>query len=350
LAPTRELAAQIADSVRTYGKQSHLSATVVVGGLKINKQIRALERGVDILVATPGRLLDLKSQNAVRFDDIQTVVLDEADHMMDMGFLPQIKKVLQQLPKQRQTALLSATMPKDIRALADQFLKDPVNVAVSQESKPVDRIEQTVRFVPHTQKRDILIEILRGDKVESAIVFTRTKRGADRVTKHLEQAGLSAAAIHGNKSQNQRTKALDAFKSRKLTVLVATDIAARGIDIDQVSHVVNFELPNVPESYVHRIGRTARAGESGIAITLCDGDERKLLRDIEKLIGARIPTEGHVPEAPSGGGGQNNRSFDPTKGASGKPKSRSRSPNGNRGRSQGQKGGQNRPQQSSSSS
>lgn len=350
LAPTRELAAQIADSVRVYGKHSHLSATVVVGGLKINKQIRALERGVDILVATPGRLLDLKSQNAVRFDDVQTVVLDEADHMMDMGFLPQIKKVLQQLPKQRQTALLSATMPKDIRALADQFLKDPVNVAVSQESKPVDRIDQTVRFVPHTQKRDILTEILRGDKVESAIVFTRTKRGADRVTKHLEQAGLAAAAIHGNKSQNQRTKALDAFKSRKLLVLVATDIAARGIDIDQVSHVVNFELPNVPESYVHRIGRTARAGESGIAITLCDGEERKLLRDIEKLIGARIPTEGHVPDAPSGGGGQSSRSFDPTNRGSGKPKSRSRNPNGNRGRNQGQKGGQNRPQQSSSSS
>jgi len=348
LAPTRELAAQIQDSVRTYGKHSHLSAAVVVGGLKISKQIRALERGVDILVATPGRLLDLKSQNAIRFDDIQTVVLDEADHMMDMGFLPQIRKVLQQLPKKRQTALLSATMPKDIRALAEQFLNDPVNVAVSQVSRPVDRIDQTVRFVPHTQKRDVLTEILRGDKVESAIVFTRTKRGADRVARHLEQAGLASAAIHGNKSQNQRTKALDSFKARKLTVLVATDIAARGIDIDQVSHVVNFELPNVPESYVHRIGRTARAGESGTAITLCDGEERKLLRDIEKLIGAKIPTEGHVPDAPSGTDNGGGAKFDPGRGDKQKRKPRNR--NRNRNASGRSGGGQGRPQQRSASS
>ena len=335
LAPTRELAAQIEDSVRTYGKHSHLSAAVVVGGLKISKQIRALERGVDILVATPGRLLDLKGQNAIRFDDIQTVVLDEADHMMDMGFLPQIRKILQQLPKKRQAALLSATMPKDIRALAEQFLNDPVNVAVAQVSKPVDRIDQTVRFVPHTQKRDVLTDILRGDKVESAIVFTRTKRGADRVARHLEQAGLASAAIHGNKSQNQRTKALDAFKSRKLTVLVATDIAARGIDIDQVSHVVNYELPNVPESYVHRIGRTARAGESGTAITLCDGEERKLLRDIEKLIGTRIPSEGSVPDMAEPAG-ESGKAFSPDKEANRrrKPRSRNRNRRGGNGHRQ----------------
>ena len=289
MAPTRELAAQIADSVRTYGRGSKFSVTVIVGGLKIGKQVRAMERGVDTVVATPGRLLDLKSQNAIRFDQIRTVVLDEADHMMDMGFLPQIRKVLTQLPKERQTALLSATMPKDIRKLAEQFLDNPVNVAVAQVSRPVERIDQSVQFVQHPQKRDVLTKILRGPTVDSAIVFTRTKRGADRVCRHLEQAGLAAAAIHGNKSQNQRTKALDAFKAKKLTVLVATDIAARGIDIDQVSHVVNYELPNVPESYVHRIGRTARAGESGTAITLCDSEERKLLRDIEKLIGNRLP-------------------------------------------------------------
>ena len=347
LAPTRELAAQIEESVRTYGKHSHLSQTVVVGGLKISKQIRALEKGVDILVATPGRLLDLKAQNAVRFDDVQTVVLDEADHMMDMGFLPQIRKVLQQLPKTRQTALLSATMPKDIRALADQFLKDPVNVAVAQVSTPVERIDQTVRFVPHTQKRDVLTDILRAKAVDSAIVFTRTKRGADRVARHLEQAGLASAAIHGNKSQNQRTKALDAFKARKLTVLVATDIAARGIDIDQVSHVVNYELPNVPESYVHRIGRTARAGESGTAITLCDGEERKLLRDIEKLIGTKIPVEGVQPEAPDSSDGEKGRNFDPVKGADRKRKPRSRNRNRNRS---GGGGGQQRQQQRSAGS
>lgn len=334
LAPTRELALQIADSVRAYGKGSNFSVTVIVGGLKIGKQIRAMERGVDIVVATPGRLLDLAAQKAIRFDQVRTVVLDEADHMMDMGFLPQIKKVLTQLPKQRQTALLSATMPKDIRQLADQFLNNPVNVAVAQVSKPVERIDQSVQFVPHAQKRDVLTQILRGPKVDSAIVFTRTKRGADRVCQHLERAGLAAAAIHGNKSQNQRTKALDAFKAKKLTVLVATDIAARGIDIDQVSHVVNYELPNVPESYVHRIGRTARAGESGTAITLCDGEERKLLRDIEKLIGTRLPgNDAGAADAPINE--REAQNFHPDKSGQRRRKprngNRNRKPNGHRG-------------------
>lgn len=342
MAPTRELAAQIADSVRAYGQGTKFSVTVIVGGLKIGKQIRAMERGVDIVVATPGRLLDLKSQGAIRFDQIRTVVLDEADHMMDMGFLPQIKKVLTQLPKQRQTALLSATMPKDIRKLADQFLNNPVNVAVARESQPVERIDQSVRFVQHAQKRNVLTEILRGPKVESAIVFTRTKRGADRVCKHLEQSGLAAAAIHGNKSQNQRTKALDLFKTKKLRVLVATDIAARGIDIDQVSHVVNYELPNVPESYVHRIGRTARAGESGTAITLCDGEERKLLRDIEKLIGNRLPgNEAGAAEEPINA--RETRDFHPANDGqrNRKPRSgnRNRKPRGHRGQGGGQNGG-----------
>ncbi|MGB3625438.1 MAG: DEAD/DEAH box helicase, partial [Henriciella sp.] len=334
LAPTRELAAQIVDSVRDYGKGSRVSVTLVVGGLKISKQIRALERGVDIVVATPGRLLDLAAQKAIRFDQVTTVVLDEADHMMDMGFLPQIKKILVQLPTPRQTVLLSATMPKDIRKLADQFLKNPVSIAVAQESKPVERIDQSVRFVPHAQKRDVLTEILRGPTVDSAIVFTRTKRGADRVCQHLSRAGLAASAIHGNKSQNQRTKALDAFKSKKLKVLVATDIAARGIDIDMVSHVVNYELPNVPESYVHRIGRTARAGESGTAITLCDGEERKLLRDIEKLIGNRLPgNEAGAAQEPIND--REAKSFHPSKDGQRRRKprngNRNRKPNGHRG-------------------
>lgn len=289
LAPTRELAAQIVESVRAYSSEMRASVTMVIGGVKISKQIRALQRGVDIVVATPGRLLDLKSQGAISFDRIETVVLDEADHMMDMGFLPQIRKIMTQLPRERQTVLLSATMPKDIRALADKFLKNPVNIAVAAVSRPVERIDQSVRFLSPDQKRTALTEILSGENVDSAIVFTRTKRGADRVCRHLEGAGLASAAIHGNKSQNQRTRTLDAFRSRELRVLVATDIAARGIDIDKVSHVVNFELPNVPESYVHRIGRTARAGESGTAITLCAPDERKLLRDIEKVIGNRLP-------------------------------------------------------------
>ena len=334
LAPTRELAAQIADSARAYSEFMRCSVGLVVGGVKINPQVRMLQRGVDILVATPGRLLDLADQNAVSFRLVTSVVLDEADHMMDMGFLPQIKKVLTQLPKPRQTALLSATMPKDIRLLADQFLTNPVNVAVAAVSKPIERIDQSVRFVPHAQKRDVLTEILRGPKVDSAIVFTRTKRGADRVCQHLERAGLSAAAIHGNKSQNQRTRALDAFKAKKLTVLVATDIAARGIDVDQVSHVVNFELPNVPESYVHRIGRTARAGESGTAITLCDGEERKLLRDIEKLIGNRLPgNEAGANQEPINDREAN--SFHPSQEGQRRRKprngNRNRKPNGHRG-------------------
>ena len=312
LAPTRELAAQIVDSVRAYSAGTRASVTMIIGGVKISKQIRAMQRGMDIVVATPGRLLDLKAQGAIRLDQVETVVLDEADHMMDMGFLPQIRKVLAQLPQQRQTVLLSATMPKDIRALADKFLTDPVSISVAAVSKPVERIEQSVRFLTSNQKRDALTEILSAKEVDSAIVFTRTKRGADRVSQHLENAGLASGAIHGNKSQGQRTRTLDAFKDRKLRVLVATDIAARGIDIDKVSHVVNFELPNVPESYVHRIGRTARAGESGTAITLCAPDERKLLRDIEKVIGNRLPgSEAGGPVEQDDGNPQ--RAFKPEK-------------------------------------
>lgn len=343
LAPTRELAAQIVESVKAYGAGTRATVTMIIGGVKISGQIRALQRGVDIVVATPGRLLDLKAQNAIRFDQVTSVVLDEADHMMDMGFLPQIRKVLAQLPKVRQTVLLSATMPTDIRKLADQFLKDPVNIAVAAVSRPVERIDQSVRFVRHDDKRNVLTQILSGSNVDSAIVFTRTKRGADRVCKHLDGAGLSAAAIHGNKSQNQRTNTLDAFKARKLRILVATDIAARGIDIDKVSHVVNFELPNVPESYVHRIGRTARAGETGIAITLCDPEERKLLRDIEKLIGNRLPgNEASAAEEPVNA--REERQFHPAKDGEPRRKPRRRNRSGQAsGQSSHQSSGQSSP-------
>ena len=330
MAPTRELAAQIVDSVRAYGADMRISVTMIIGGVKISKQVRAMQRGMDIVVATPGRLLDLSSQNAIRFDQVETVVIDEADHMMDMGFLPQIKKVLAQLPQKRQTVLLSATMPKDIRALADKFLNDPVSIAVAAESRPVERIEQSVRFLTPNEKRGALTQILSGSDVDSAIVFTRTKRGADRVCKHLEEAGLASAAIHGNKTQSQRTRTLDAFKDRKLRVLVATDIAARGIDIDKVSHVVNFELPNVPESYVHRIGRTARAGESGTAITLCAPDERKLLRDIEKVIGNRLPgSDAAGAEAPATERAE--RGFQPDRDGQARRKPRRRGPRGQGG-------------------
>lgn len=337
LAPTRELAAQIVDSVRAYSAEMRTSVTMVIGGVKISKQVRAMQRGMDIVVATPGRLLDLSAQNAIRLDEVETVVIDEADHMMDMGFLPQIRKVLAQLPAKRQTVLLSATMPKDIRALADRILNDPVSIAVAAVSRPVERIEQSVRFLTPNQKRDALTEILSADTVDSAIVFTRTKRGADRVSRHLEEAGLASAAIHGNKSQGQRTKTLDAFKARELRVLVATDIAARGIDIDKVSHVVNFELPNVPESYVHRIGRTARAGESGTAITLCAPDERKLLRDIEKVIGNRLPgSEAAGPDEPRSE--KADRAFRPEKDGQRRRKPRRRRPRGQGGNKAHRKG------------
>ncbi len=288
LVPTRELAAQVAESIRAYGRHTRPTLAVIIGGARPGPQIRALAPGVDIVIATPGRLLDHLSSDAVRLDGASTVVLDEADQMLDLGFLPAIRRVMAAVPSQRQTVLLSATMPKPIRALANDFLTDPVEIAVAPASRPIERIDQSVVHVSGPAKRGVLVDLLRCPQVERAIVFTRTKRGADKVARHLEQAGLSAAAIHGNKSQNQRERTLGAFRGGKVTVLVATDIAARGIDIDDVSHVFNFELPNVPESYVHRIGRTARAGRDGIAVSLCDPDERGLLRDIERLIGRSL--------------------------------------------------------------
>ena len=292
LAPTRELAAQIAESIRVYGKHMKPAVAVVVGGVKHNPQIKAMAPGVDVLVATPGRLLDHMDTGTIRLDGTSVIVLDEGDQMLDLGFVPAIRKVMAALPKKRQTMLFSATMPKQIKALAHDFLTNPAEVAVSVVSKPIDRIEQRVIHLPHAEKRDRLAQLMADPDIDRAIVFTRTKRGADRVAQGLEKAGFGAAAIHGNKSQNQRERALRDFKQGKTTILVATDIAARGIDIDDVSHVFNFELPNIPESYVHRIGRTARAGRSGAAISFCDGTERQYLLDIEKLTGIKIASEG----------------------------------------------------------
>ncbi|WP_092619953.1 DEAD/DEAH box helicase [Roseospirillum parvum] len=298
LAPTRELAAQIADTFRTLGRHKRPSIALVVGGARPGPQVRALARGVDILVATPGRLIDHMNSGVVNLSGTGRLVLDEADQMFDLGFLPAIRKIIGRLPTQRQTILLSATMPGQIRALADEVLSDPVEASVAPAARPVERIAQSVIHVERAAKRAALVDLLR-DGVERAIVFTRTKRGADRVSEHLERAGLNAAAIHGDKSQGQRERALGAFRNGRVGILVATDIAARGIDVDGVSHVINFELPNVPEAYVHRIGRTARAGRDGIAVSLCDAEERGLLRDIERLIGKPIEATGDVPPEPA---------------------------------------------------
>jgi len=298
LVPTRELATQVADSVRAYGRHIRPSVAVVIGGARPGPQIRALSSGVDLVIATPGRLLDHMSTGAVSLNATTAVVLDEADQMLDLGFMPAIRRIMAALPKARRTVLMSATMPKPIRALAADFLTNPQEISVAPAARPIERIEQTVMHVNGASKREVLVGLLAAPQVERAIVFTRTKRGADRVSDHLLSAGLSSAAIHGNKSQGQRERALAAFRNGGVNVLVATDIAARGIDIDDVSHVINFELPNVPESYVHRIGRTARAGKSGTAISLCDQEERGLLRDIERLIGRSIDAPHGTPPEP----------------------------------------------------
>lgn len=308
LAPTRELAQQIADSVRTYGKHARVRVAVVVGGVRPGPQIKAVAPGVDFIVATPGRLLDHMSQGVIQLNGTTNVVLDEADQMLDLGFVPAIRKILAKVPAKRQTVLLSATMPKQIRKLAHDFLRNPTEVAVAPVSRPIEKIDQRVMHVDAMAKRRALVDILKAPDVDRAIVFTRTKRGADKVTCHLDKAGITAAAIHGNKSQGARERTLADFRNGRVSVLVATDIAARGIDIDDVSHVVNYELPHVAESYVHRIGRTARAGKSGVAIALCDRAEKPLLRDIERLVGYALNTvpapEGVVskvrlPETPS---------------------------------------------------
>jgi ATP-dependent RNA helicase RhlE len=283
LAPTRELAVQIGTSFRTYGRHLGLRHAVILGGVGMQPQIDALRRGVDILVATPGRLLDLLGQGHVRLDRVNVFVLDEADRMLDMGFVRDVRKIAAVLPKTRQTLLFSATMPSEIARLAQELLHQPVHIEVTPPARTVDRVDQQVYFVNGGSKRDLLVRLLGDPALSRVVVFTRTKRGANRVAEQLIKAGIGADAIHGNKSQGARQRALEAFRSGRARVLVATDIAARGIDIDGITHVVNFELPNEPESYVHRIGRTARAGAEGVAISFCDPAERDYLRAIERL-------------------------------------------------------------------
>jgi ATP-dependent RNA helicase RhlE len=283
LVPTRELAAQVAQSVADYTKYCPIASAVIVGGVKHRPQYKAMTRGVDILIATPGRLEDLMSSGAVILGHTRVAVLDEADQMMDLGFMPAIRRILAKVPRKRQTLLFSATMPKQVRSLANDFLNDPVDVAVAAESKPIEKIEQRVYMISKTDKYDALVSFLSAPEVSRTIIFTRTKHGADRATKFLNQKGFGVAALHGNKSQSQRQKALGDFRDDKIQILVATDIAARGIDIDDISHVINYDVPNIPEIYVHRIGRTARAGRSGVAITLCADDEREHLGQIEKV-------------------------------------------------------------------
>jgi ATP-dependent RNA helicase RhlE len=288
LAPTRELASQIAESFRVYGKFLNLKSTVMFGGVPKGRQARAMQMGVDVLVATPGRLMDHMQDRTVRLDQVEILVLDEADHMLDLGFIVPIRRIVQQIPSQRQVLFFSATMPSEIGGLAAQMLKNPAQVAVTPVATTAERVEQHVIMVETSRKRAVLFDLLMGPAAGRTLVFTRTKHGADRVVKYLEESGLAAVAIHGNKSQGQREKALQDFRSGRCRVLIATDIAARGIDVDGVTHVINYDLPNVAESYVHRIGRTARAGATGVAISLCDGEERAFLRGIEKLIRAKI--------------------------------------------------------------
>jgi len=289
LTPTRELASQVAESFKAYGRYTGLRVTAVFGGMGQNPQVAALRAGVDILVATPGRLCDLIGQGLCDLSGISTFVLDEADRMLDMGFIHDVKKVIARLPEKRQTLLFSATMPKEIAALASSILHDPVTVAVTPVSSAVEVIEQSVYFVDKVNKGKLLIDLLRDASIVSVLVFSRTKHGADRIGKTLNKAGVAAGAIHGDKSQGARQTALSDFKAGKTRVLVATDIAARGIDIDQLSHVINYDLPNEPETYIHRIGRTGRAGFSGTAISFCDFNEKAYLNDIQKLIGKEIP-------------------------------------------------------------
>lgn len=295
LTPTRELAIQIGESFTAYGRHLRLKHTVIFGGVSQHAQTQALRQGVDILIATPGRLLDLMDQRYVKLEHLKMFVLDEADRMLDMGFIHDVKKVISRIPAKRQTIFFSATMPQEIASLANSILTNPVKVEVTPVSSTANTIQQQVYFVDKNNKRKLLLDLLDDKTINTALVFTRTKHGADRVAKDLNRAGVTAEAIHGNKSQNARQRALSNFKSQQTRVLVATDIAARGIDIDNLSHVINFELPNVPETYVHRIGRTGRAGASGISISFCDAEEKAYLKDIHKLIGKTIPVvENHA--------------------------------------------------------
>jgi len=301
LTPTRELAAQVQESVFQYSKHTALRSDVVFGGVKVNPQMQRLRRGVDVLVATPGRLLDLYGQNAIKFNQLEVLVLDEADRMLDMGFIHDLKRIMKVLPKNRQTLLFSATFSDDIRKLAKGFVHNPVEISVTPPNSTVQKIEQWIHIVDKSQKTKRLIDLIIDNEWQQVLVFSRTKHGANRITKQLEAVGIKAAAIHGNKSQGARTRALADFKSGAIRVLVATDIAARGLDIDQLPHVVNYDLPNVAEDYVHRIGRTGRAGATGEAVSLVCADEAKELFAIERFIGElleRREIEGYTPAHP----------------------------------------------------
>lgn len=295
LTPTRELAIQIQDSFNAYGRHLRLKNLVVFGGVNQNPQVDALRRGVDILVATPGRLLDLMSQGHIRLNEIELFVLDEADRMLDMGFVHDVKRVITKIPAKRQTLFFSATMPAEIQSLANSILTNPEKVEVAPVSSTADTIRQSLYYVAKENKKSLLAYILADTSIETALVFTRTKHGADKVVKDLVRIGISAEAIHGNKSQNARQRALTNFKNRETRILVATDIAARGIDVDELTHVINYELPDVPETYVHRIGRTGRAGLSGTSFSFCDAEETAELRDIHKVIGKQIPVQENHP-------------------------------------------------------
>jgi ATP-dependent RNA helicase RhlE len=354
LTPTRELAAQVAESVATYGQNFKLRSTVIFGGVGINPQIQKLRRGVDIVVATPGRLIDLANQKAIDLSRIEVFILDEADRMLDMGFIHDIKRIIKLLPKKRQNMLFSATYSDEIKRLSQGLLNNPAEVEVARRNTTAETVTQNIYHVNKNQKRSLLTHLIKENNWFQVLIFTRTKHGANRLCKQLTADGIIAEAIHGNKSQNARTRALADFKSNKAQALVATDIAARGIDIDQLPHVVNYELPNIPEDYVHRIGRTGRAGAEGLAVSLVSGDERDYLRSIERLLKTKIP----VKEAPGfevikdaepdprannnrGGGGQrrnnNNRG-----GGGGQNKKKSSNGGGNRS------GGQNRSENNSS--
>ncbi len=349
LAPTRELAIQIGESVKTYGRNLHLRHAVIFGGVGQSPQIQKMVRGVHLLVATPGRLLDLIGQGHIELDAISFFVLDEADRMLDMGFIHDVKKIARLIPEKRQSLLFSATMPRDIARLAENLLKNPERVEISPKIVTVDRIDQHVYFCESGEKRDLLAEILADENLRRVIVFTRTKHRANRVAEFLSKRKIETEAIHGNKSQGARQRALANFRKGDTRVLVATDIAARGIDIDDVTHVINFELPNEPESYVHRIGRTARAGAQGVALSFCAPDERPYLRDIEKLIKSEIASKGerplmeHIPQKPKNEQSQNNRprrsnrKRGPSKAAGAAPQEKSSKPARSRRRRRGPK-------------
>lgn len=291
LAPTRELAAQIGESMHDYGKHLRISHTVVFGGVGAQSQVNAMRRGVDVVVATPGRLLDLMDQGEVRLDRIEIFVLDEADRMLDMGFIPDVKRIIAKLPRQRHSLFFSATMPPVVAGLARELLRQPEHVSVDPERPTVDRIQQKLLFVDRENKDALLIDLITTHAMDKVLIFTRTKHGADRVVRKLAAGGLSAAATHGNKSQSNRTSALAGFRAGRVRALVATDIASRGIDVDRITHVINYDLPEEAETYVHRIGRTARAGRDGDAFSLCCAREREMLRDIERMIRATIPVD-----------------------------------------------------------